>query len=161
MNIPVESKWKGARGEWYVVAQMALFALVIFGPRSVTAWPRPYSGFALLAGALLMVEGVLLAATGTVNLGRNLTPLPRPKDDTELVMTGAYRLVRHPIYSGLISMGFGWGLWVQSWLTLGYALLLYLFFEIKSNREERWLMEKFPEYAAYRQRVKKLIPFVR
>jgi protein-S-isoprenylcysteine O-methyltransferase Ste14 len=95
-----------------------------------------------------------------VSLGHNLTPLPRPKDDATLVVTGAYRLVRHPIYSGLTAMAFGWGMWVHGWLTLGYALLLFAFFDLKSRREERWLMEKFPDYAAYQRRVRKLIPFV-
>ena len=77
-----------------------------------------------------------------------------------LVVAGAYRLVRHPIYSGLAAMAFGWGMWVHGWLTLGYALILFVFFDCKSRREERWLREKFPEYAAYQRRVRKLIPFV-
>lgn len=57
-------------------------------------------------------------------------------------------------------MAFGWGLWVHGWLTLGYALLLFVFFDLKSSREERWLREKFPGYDAYRRRVRKLIPFI-
>ena len=93
-------------------------------------------------------------------MGKNLTPLPRPKENATLVVSGAYRLVRHPIYSGITFMAFGWGLWLHSWLTIGYALLLFAFFDIKSRREERWLEEKFPEYAVYRKRVRKLVPFV-
>jgi protein-S-isoprenylcysteine O-methyltransferase Ste14 len=51
-------------------------------------------------------------------------------------------------------------LWRHSWLTTAYALLLFIFFAIKSRREERLLEKKFPEYAAYRKRVRRLIPFV-
>ena len=76
------------------------------------------------------------------------------------MVTGAYSLVRHPIYSGIIFMALGWAAWRHSWATAGYVLLLFAFFDVKSRREERWLGEKFHEYGAYRQRVRKLIPFV-
>jgi protein-S-isoprenylcysteine O-methyltransferase Ste14 len=113
-----------------------------------------------MAGAALLFVGILIAATGAVNLGRNLTPLPTPKENSALIITGAYRLVRHPIYSGILFMAFGWGMWLNSWLTVGYALLLFAFFDIKSRYEEKLLLEKFPDYAAYRKRVKKLIPYL-
>ena len=154
---------KGRRGEWYLVVQVGLLLLLFFGPRScrgMTAWGSPYTWIGSLGGGALILAGFLLAATGAVNLGKNLTPLPRPKENATLVVSGAYRLVRHPIYSGITFMAFGWGLWLHSWLTIGYALLLFAFFDIKSRREERWLEEKFPEYAVYRKRVRKLVPFV-
>ena len=154
---------KGPRGEWYLVVQAGLLLLLAFGPRScrgMTAWGSPYARIGSLGGAVLILAGFLLAVTGAVNLGKNLTPLPRPKEKATLIVSGAYRLVRHPIYGGLTFMAFGWALWLHSWLTIGYALLLFAFFDIKSRREERWLEEKFPEYAAYRKRVRKLIPFI-
>ena len=77
-----------------------------------------------------------------------------------LVQRGAYGIVRHPIYSGLITGAFGWALLNTSVVTLIYASVLLVFFDIKSRREERWLARKFPEYAAYQRRVRKLIPFV-
>jgi protein-S-isoprenylcysteine O-methyltransferase Ste14 len=155
--------WKGSRGEWYLVVQAGLFVLLAFGPRTwqgLPAWGPPYAVPGSLGGGVLFLAGVLLAVAGAANLGKNLTPLPRPKEHATLIVTGAYRLVRHPIYSGITFMAFGWGLWLHSWLTIGYALLLFAFFDIKSRREERWLEERFPEYAAYRKRVRKLIPFV-
>jgi protein-S-isoprenylcysteine O-methyltransferase Ste14 len=57
-------------------------------------------------------------------------------------------------------MALGWGLWLPGWLTIGYAILLFVFFDVKSRREERLLEAKFPEYAEYRKRVRKLVPFV-
>ncbi|MBI1922245.1 MAG: isoprenylcysteine carboxylmethyltransferase family protein [Geobacter sp.] len=155
--------WKGSRGEWYLVVQAALFLLVIFGPRSwpgVPEWGARYGWLASVVGGTVFLAGSLLAAAGALKLGRKLTPLPKPRDNAELVVTGAYRIVRHPIYSGLAFMAFGWGVWLHSWLVIGYALLLFIFFDIKSRREERWLMDKFPEYSAYRRRVYKLIPFI-
>ena len=58
------------------------------------------------------------------------------------------------------ALAFGWALFVQGWLTLGYAALLFAFFDIKSRKEEAWLLARFPDYARYRQRVRKLVPFL-
>lgn len=155
--------WKGARGEWYVVAQVGLFALVALGPRTLPGFPA-WSGMPALAGTVfgpvLMLAGAALSVAGLFHLGPNLTPLPYPKDCSELVDTGAYSIVRHPIYSGLILGAFGWGLSIHGGLTLLWALALFVFFDVKSRLEERWLAEKFADYPAYRARVKKLIPWV-
>jgi len=155
--------WKGFRGEWYLVIQAALFLLLAFGPRTyrgMPEWQPPYDLFATRTGCILIFAGVILGATGAISLGKNLTPLPTPKKNAKLVITGAYRLVRHPIYSGIIFCSFGFGLWQHSFMTIVYALLLLVFFDIKSRYEERLLHEMFSEYDAYRKRVRKLIPFV-
>jgi protein-S-isoprenylcysteine O-methyltransferase Ste14 len=108
----------------------------------------------------MMAAGVALGVAGVLALRRNLTPLPYPKDDSQRITSGAYSLVRHPIYGGALFAVFGWGLVVRGALTLGYAGLLFLFFELKSRREEGWLCTRFPEYAQYRLRVRKRVPFV-
>jgi protein-S-isoprenylcysteine O-methyltransferase Ste14 len=64
------------------------------------------------------------------------------------------------MYAGGIVLAFGWALAVHGWLTLVYATVLAIFLDIKSSREERWLVEKFPEYPDYQRRVSKLIPFI-
>ena len=154
---------KAKRGEWYLVVQAGLFLLLAFGPRSnqmTGKWAFPYPWICSLGGRGMILIGILLAATGAVNLGKNLTPLPSPKANSVLIVAGAYRLVRHPIYSGVTFMAIGWGVWLQSWLTICYALFLFAFFDIKSRHEERLLADKFPEYSAYRRRVRKLIPFI-
>ena len=156
--------WKGTRGEWYVVAQVFLFALVVFGPRTAAglpAWAMPWATVAQVLGLTLMIAGAALAVGGLFRLGSNLTPLPYPKDCSNLVESGPYAIVRHPIYSGLIFGALGWALWVNGWLTIVYALILFVFFDVKSRLEERWLLEKFgAPYAEYRTRVRKLIPWV-
>jgi len=154
--------WKGARGEWYVVVQIALFVLVAFGPRHLTAaaWPASLVNAATVIGAALMTVGGALLVAALAKLGRNLTPLPYPKDDGTLVQTGAYRFVRHPIYSGGIAMAFGWSFCMHGTLTVVYATLLFVLFDIKSRREERWLAAKFAEYPTYQKRVRRLILFL-
>jgi protein-S-isoprenylcysteine O-methyltransferase Ste14 len=155
--------WKGARGEWYAVIQGGLFVLVVFGPRTWQGWPIwtfPYTWLGCACGVVLLLGGGLLTMTGILGLGTNLTAVPYPKDDAVLVETGPYQFVRHPIYGGAILAALGWGLLVNGWLTIGYAVLLFAFFDIKSRREEQWLKEKFASYAIYQKRVCKLIPFV-
>lgn len=157
------SWWKGPRGEWYVIIQFILFALVAFGPRQLPGlptWGPPWSTVTLVIGLILGGTGAVLIFVGLTYLGTNLSPLPHPKDDSQLVETGAYRLVRHPIYAGLIIGAFGWALLRASTVILLYAAILFIFFDIKSRREEKWLTKKFPAYSAYQQRVRKLIPWL-
>jgi len=155
--------WKGERGEWYVVVQFILFGLIFFAPfvtSQTSGWGDPWQMIGRVLGVLLILLGGVLAMAGLVNLGRNLAVVPYPKEDASLVEYGAYKVVRHPIYSGIILGAFGWGLLMNSMITLLLAAILFLFFDIKSRREERWLDEKFSGYAAYRQRVHKLLPFI-
>jgi protein-S-isoprenylcysteine O-methyltransferase Ste14 len=155
--------WKGERGEWYVVIQAFLLLLVIFVPLSVpwtSGWQMPESLLVCITAAAFLLAGVLLASAGTLSLGRNLTPMPYPRDGAPLIQTGPYRLVRHPIYSGILFMALGWSAWVQSLVKLGLTLLLFIFFDLKSRREERFLVQIFPEYDDYRKRVSRLVPFI-
>lgn len=108
----------------------------------------------------MLFSGACLAAAGTFPHGRNLTPFICPKTNSFLFEQGAYRLVRHPIYCGLLQMAFGWGLWSHGWLTLGYSLIFFIILDLKSRREETFLRGTFPGYAAYSARVKRLIPFI-
>ncbi len=155
--------WKGTKGEWYVVIQFILFGLVAFAPPSLPSWPvwdMPWLTISRIAGVTLGGIGGLIALGGLLSLGSNLTAVPHPKEDARMVEHGAYRWVRHPIYSGLIFGAFGLALLRGGWLGLLYALGLFVFFDIKSRREEMWLCEKYAAYASYQQRVHKLIPFV-
>ncbi|MCA9919842.1 MAG: isoprenylcysteine carboxylmethyltransferase family protein [Anaerolineales bacterium] len=158
-----EPWWKGRKGEWYVVIQFLLFGVVAFAPATLpgqAVWSGLWRSISLLIGFALIGSSGVLAFTGLLNLGRNLTAVPRPKEDAHMVAHGAYRVVRHPIYSGIILGALGLGLLRGGWLALLYGVILFFFFDIKSRREEIWLREKYVDYAEYQQRVHKLIPFV-
>ena len=90
-----------------------------------------WSGLLRLAGIVLGIAlisgGVALAVRGVVDLGGAMTPLPRPRDDADLVDTGAYGVVRHPIYSGLILAAFGWAIAQASVVAIAMAVLLAAF----------------------------------
>jgi protein-S-isoprenylcysteine O-methyltransferase Ste14 len=111
-----------------VVVQVALILLVLLGPRTapgLPAWTFPPAWVCHGLGALLLAGGAILLVAGARALGSRLTPLPHPKDDAVLLAAGPYRIVRHPMYGGVILMAFGWALWVRGWLTLGYAGVVY------------------------------------
>jgi protein-S-isoprenylcysteine O-methyltransferase Ste14 len=93
-----------------------------------------------------------------VDLGRSLTPLPYPREDGQLVQSGVYSIVRHPLYSGLIFAALSWAVFQFSLSHLVGAVILFIFFDAKARREEAWLSEKYQEYPNYQERVKKLIP---
>ena len=157
------SWWKGSRGEWYVVAQFAVFILMALGPRrwpGLPEWSPPYDRIGYCAGGSFILLGGLLMVAGFFSLGTNLTILPRPRVKGALVESGTYRIVRHPIYSGIFFAALGWGMWERSWLLVGYALLLFMVLDVKARREENWLTERFPEYEVYKKRVKRLIPYI-
>lgn len=163
MNTSRSVWWRGNKGEWYVVIQFVIFLAIILGPRSLPelpAWPAGLNSLAESAGVLLMALGGLVSLLSVFHLGANLTPLPHPKVGATLVVTGMYRFVRHPIYFGVILMAVGFALLVQGSVTLIEAVVLALFFDIKSQREELWLVEHFASYADYQKRVRKLIPFL-
>lgn len=104
--------------------------------------------------------GAILGISGVAAMGRNRTPYPRPLEDAKLVQTGPYRRVRHPLYACLILLGLGWSMVWNSHAALALAGLLALFFDAKARLEERFLGELFPEYADYRQRVRRLLPWI-
>jgi protein-S-isoprenylcysteine O-methyltransferase Ste14 len=151
----------GPRGEGWVAVQLVLLALIgVAGWRLGPDWSGTLRSISVVVGIVLMLAGGVEAALGMRHLGDALTPLPRPRDDAELVETGVYRLVRHPIYGGLIVASLGWGLVNASVVALALSGVLAAFFLLKSTREELWLTGHFPGYAAYRARTRRFIPWI-
>jgi protein-S-isoprenylcysteine O-methyltransferase Ste14 len=148
----------GQRGEMWVAVQAVLLVVFIALPSGDAPWP--YEMAFRVAGWMIAGLGMLLLGRSALNLGRSLTPLPRPKPDGELVTSGAYRFVRHPIYLGVLLACLGIALATTSPLRLGLTLVLFIFFDMKARKEERWLSERYPDYAGYQARVKKLIPWI-
>ncbi|MBD2462214.1 isoprenylcysteine carboxylmethyltransferase family protein [Oscillatoria sp. FACHB-1407] len=156
--------WRqGQRGEYWVVAQAVLFIAMFFVPvyQPVPISLEPVARYVLWAIALALgLFALILLLKGLLDLGKSLTPLPYPREDGQLVQTGVYGIVRHPLYSGLILGVLSWAVFNLSLSHAIASLVFFVFFNAKANQEEQWLSEKYPDYAAYQQRVKKLIPWV-
>lgn len=162
MNNKKEAWWQGAKGEWYVVVQFILFAFIAFYSPNISlgSWWERLEPFLYYPGLIISIFAAIIVILGLIHLGRNLSVLPHPKDDAELVETGVYSLIRHPIYGGLILLVTGYGLMTVNVILLIYGVLLFVFFEFKTRREEKYLSLKFKGYKEYQTRVKKLIPFI-
>jgi protein-S-isoprenylcysteine O-methyltransferase Ste14 len=143
-----------------VAIQFVLFVALALAGTLGPAWGDPWLAIGRVVGAVLIGTGVVVAGLGLLGLRENLTAVPRPVADGRLIDTGVYGLVRHPIYSGIVLAAVGWGLVAASAAAVLVAVLLGVFFDLKSRREEAWLLAAYPAYADYGRRVRKLIPYL-
>ena len=114
-----------------------------------------------VAGTAVVAIGLLFCVWARVHLGTNWSASVTVKQGHELVRTGPYRLVRHPIYTGLLLAMLGTAIargHVQGFVAVAIAGAAFL---QKLRIEERWMQETFGDaYARYRAEVPALIPFV-
>jgi protein-S-isoprenylcysteine O-methyltransferase Ste14 len=111
-------------------------------------------------GLALFALGLGFAIWARLHIGRNWgTPMSQ-KDEPELVTSGPYRLVRHPIYSGILLAGVGTAV-ALNWGWLIAPALAGIYFVYSATVEERYLTQQFPDaYPAYRRSSKMLVPFI-
>jgi protein-S-isoprenylcysteine O-methyltransferase Ste14 len=147
----------GKRGELWFVIQLIIFAIILLTPAIA---PFSFPVVLRVTGLVILGVGGALGTLGLLSLGSNLSPFPKPIEGGQLITTGAYRFVRHPIYAGLIIGTLGWGLLMDSLLGVVFAVVLFIFFDLKSRREEQWLVQTYSNYPAYQKRVRKLIPWI-
>lgn len=114
----------------------------------------------IYVGLALFVTGLALAVWARVHIGRNWgTPMSQ-KQDLELVTTGPYRSIRHPIYTGILLAGAGTAVGLN-WIWLIALALAGTYFVYSATVEERNLIARLPDtYPAYRSSTKMLLPFV-
>jgi protein-S-isoprenylcysteine O-methyltransferase Ste14 len=114
----------------------------------------------LIADSVTLV-GLGITLWARVILGRNWSLGVAFKKDHELIDRGPYKLVRHPIYTGLLMMVMGIAILHSSVVSIAMFVGIFIGFWIKANSEEQLMTEHFPnEYPAYKARTKRLIPFV-
>jgi len=112
-------------------------------------------------GAALVAIGLGFSVWARVLLGRNWSGIVTLKQDHELVRSGPYRWVRHPIYTGLLLGFVGSAIALGEWRGILAVLIVFVALWRKLRLEERWMVETFgDEYRRYREQVRALIPFV-
>jgi len=145
----------GGGTPWVFAQMLLLAALAIIAPWRREHWP-PALSFGL--GAVLMLYAAWAGLSGVRHLGRNRTPLPEPRAGGELVTTGIYARLRHPLNASMMAMGFGWALLWSSPAGLALALALTLFLHAKTRLEEKFLRTRFAGYADYARNVPRYLP---
>ncbi|MBS0452111.1 MAG: isoprenylcysteine carboxylmethyltransferase family protein [Proteobacteria bacterium] len=124
---------------------------------AVRLLPRAAWGFWI--GAVLALAGFLFAAWARGYIGRNWSAAVTVKAGHELVTTGPYALVRHPIYSGLLLAFVGTAFARGDLAGVLAVVLVWGAFHRKMRLEERWMREQFgPAYDDYARRVPALLP---
>lgn len=121
----------------------------------------PHSPLISVTSVVLVLIGLLIAIMARSTLAGNWSKDIELKQGHELVTTGLYSYVRHPIYTGVLLMGIGSVLFVGTIGVLLLFLWMLFYFWYKLTQEEKLLSEHFPKtYPRYKKRVKALIPYI-
>ena len=143
-----------AIGWGFVGIQGALITALLY---DASRAPRTHGAVRGL-GFLLTVAGVAVMGLASLALGKALRAHPAPPSGAVLRTDGAYRLVRHPIYAGLILSAAGLALVAQTTRTVATVCALWTLLSVKARYEEGLLCERFPEYTEYRRRTPRFVP---
>jgi len=114
----------------------------------------PTSPFSYFLGILIIIIAFTIMIVSIKDLGRNLSPFPRPINNSNLVTTGIYRFIRHPMYYSLIFISFGVFITKLSIYYLFLSISLGLIIKLKIALEEQYLNNKFKNYLLYKNEVK-------
>ena len=112
------------------------------------------SPFSYLVGFLIIIIAFIILLVAIKDLGRNLSPFPRPINNSKLVTKGIYRFTRHPMYYSLVFISFGVCLTKLSIYYLFLSISLGLIIKFKIDLEEQYLNNKFKNYLLYKNEVK-------
>jgi protein-S-isoprenylcysteine O-methyltransferase Ste14 len=154
--------WKGwQRAVWVRIMIVAVVAILlhffsrgIFGGYRTGSflqhWSLPGNSVLSSIGAALCILGIALAIWARAHLGRNWSSHPTLKENHELVTSGPYHRIRHPIYTGLILAAFGTGLASSPWLVICFIMSLTFIRRVK--KEEALMTKQFPDqYPRYKK----------
>lgn len=149
------------RAQLFVAGQFALFAVLAL---SLVMFPTGQTTLLRLVGFALVVIAFCVLALAirehTVRNGMLPNVTPTPNQRAELVESGMYAHIRHPIYSGVLLGAVGVALVHGHFAVMLVALVLVAFFTVKSRYEESLLRGIYPQYGAYMTRTGRFLPFL-
>ena len=145
----------------------ALFGLAVLPAIYVATGFPEAAGYrtgwwAIVLGAIVFASALWVFRRAHKELGRNWSITLEIRDQHRLINTGPYAFIRHPMYTSFLLMGLGQALLLPNWIAglsglVGFAVLFFL----RVGKEERMMLENFgPQYRAYMERTKRLIPYL-
>ncbi len=154
----------GARRLRYLIPIVIGWFLLFRGhrlPRPFNLPIIPQTDTILIVSSILCVCGVGFCVLARAVLGRNWSATVTLKENHELIVRGPYRLVRHPIYTGILAMLTATAIEQGHIAGMIGLVLVFASFWIKSGDEEEVMLKQFhKQYSDYKERVKRIIPFV-
>lgn len=149
------------RGWWLSLIILWLAATIVGSIWPVLSVPQfPQTGALRIVAVIMTLLGMGFAIWARMHLGKNWSSQPAVKEGHELITSGPYRFVRHPIYTG-ITFAFLAVPLLDGVVWDFFVLAIIIVFVRRIRTEERLMTEQFPDqYPAYKKRTKALIPFV-
>ena len=144
-----------------VIAVLILSVISVLFPGLLFLQIVPAGTLAGLVGIAITLTGLGFAVWARIHLGTNWSGQPVIRTDHTLVQSGPYRIVRNPIYTGLLIACIGSTVVIGKFWALAGTILILAGFIMKIRSEEEFLQEEFGEcFTRYKQNVKSLIPFI-
>jgi protein-S-isoprenylcysteine O-methyltransferase Ste14 len=138
-----------------------MVAVTLFAPDISTSRVLPDILPVVIPGLLVLLLGIGFAVWARVHLGTNWSSRPAIHENHTITRTGPYAIVRHPIYTGLLTGILGTAIATGSLLAFVSLFVMFVLFLLKIRMEEQFLLEEFgEEYERYRGEVKALVPRV-
>jgi protein-S-isoprenylcysteine O-methyltransferase Ste14 len=142
----------------FVAIQILLLCIYIIKPQFIS---NELDNLFQFTGSVLMGFGLLIVLMGLWQLRAQLSPFPSPKAGGDLISEGVFKFIRHPIYSGILFIAFGWAIYLVDFDRMLYSLALLIFFTVKANYEEGRLSQHFQGYEDYKSRTGRFLPYSR
>ncbi len=161
---PVVRREHSTSRAWHLLIMLIACFLLFssqtsFGPLAIRLVSE--ASWICWTGLVLTAAGCSFAVWARALLGRNWSAAVTLKEDHELVRGGPYAIVRHPIYTGLLTAVLGTALEVGEMRALIALIVAFFGFLQKARREEKFLLDRFNgAYVQYSRSVKRLIPFL-
>jgi protein-S-isoprenylcysteine O-methyltransferase Ste14 len=161
-TVEVDRRWRWGWPIFAVlVAVFLLFRTTVQPPAFLNAVVLPPTLWTDIFADILGLAGMAFALWGRITLGRNWNLYPSLKESHELIVRGPYQYVRHPMYTGFISMLLGAVIWYGTATGFVWFFACFLGTWFKLGQEEKLLTAHFGEsYKLYKMRVKAIIPFI-
>lgn len=140
------NKTRGNGWGWFLGQTLLLCAVFAAGLQFPGSTPFTWIP---VAGMVLTVVSAFIGMAGIHAMRGHISVLPRPAPGSDLVTTGIYRWMRHPMYLGLVVLSAGWAMWCVSAPALLLAAVLAVFLKRKAALEDRWLAELHPGHREY------------
>ena len=136
----------------YVVMQFFLLLIL--------AWPIAHWNLSIIGVALIIIGAIIALFAVTAHPIGNFNVRPIPKHSGQLITSGIYRYIRHPMYCSLFFGGLGLVICLFVWWKLVAWILLIITLALKARFEEKALVEKYDDYKDYQKTTKSFIPLL-